>query len=296
MAEEPKEKPSQPEAKPKPPSTPLVFISHDARDSELAEAFSKLLRSVSAGMLKSFYSSDRKGKQGIEFGSEWYPSLMKKLCSASDVVCLLTERSVGRPWILYEAGVAKGKLDVPIIGIALGISVEEASIGPFSQFQNCGDDVDSLTKLVTQLLSRIRDLEPDPDIVSREVKAFKKKVDVVLDKLAPVGEPEKEDKPSDQKAFLTNADQIFSGLSEAALAILQLYYEQDETMLHEDMINRSGLPRRFRRIQIEFALDELKDAGIVNQAPADLLAIDPDSSAYSLTARGKKYLAKRNKG
>ena len=28
---------------------PLIFISHDARDAELAEAFSKLLKSVSAG-------------------------------------------------------------------------------------------------------------------------------------------------------------------------------------------------------------------------------------------------------
>ena len=34
----------------------LVFISHDSRDAELAEAFSKLLSSVSAGVLKSFRS------------------------------------------------------------------------------------------------------------------------------------------------------------------------------------------------------------------------------------------------
>lgn len=32
-----------------PTSGPLVFISHDGRDAELAEAFSKLLKSVSAG-------------------------------------------------------------------------------------------------------------------------------------------------------------------------------------------------------------------------------------------------------
>lgn len=30
-------------------SAPLVFISHDARDAELAEALRKLLKSVSAG-------------------------------------------------------------------------------------------------------------------------------------------------------------------------------------------------------------------------------------------------------
>ncbi len=39
----------------------LVFISHDTRDAKLAEAFSALLRSVSAGVLKSFRTSDKKG-------------------------------------------------------------------------------------------------------------------------------------------------------------------------------------------------------------------------------------------
>ena len=53
--------------------SPSVFISHDTRNAEIAEAFSKLLKSVSAGMLKSFRSSDNKGTQGIEFGIEWYP-------------------------------------------------------------------------------------------------------------------------------------------------------------------------------------------------------------------------------
>lgn len=46
-------------------SNPLVFISHDTRDAELAEAFSNLLKSVSAGVLKSFRTSDRRGNQGI---------------------------------------------------------------------------------------------------------------------------------------------------------------------------------------------------------------------------------------
>ena len=85
------------DAKEKPAPAQLVFISHDSRDAELAASFSRLLQDVSAGMLKSFYSSDTKGRKGIEFGAEWYPSTMEKLCSTSDVVCLLTERSVERP-------------------------------------------------------------------------------------------------------------------------------------------------------------------------------------------------------
>jgi hypothetical protein len=166
------------------PGAPLIFISHDSRDAELAEAFSKLLRSVSAGMLKSFRSSDKKGSEGIEFGDEWYKRLMTKLQTASDVVCLFTERSLDRPWILYEAGVAKGKLDTPVHGIALGVQLSRVTTGPFYQFQNLDDTEESLTKLVLQLARRVPALEPDGDVVRTQVKVFKAAADKILEKLS----------------------------------------------------------------------------------------------------------------
>lgn len=150
----------------------LVFISHDSRDGHLAEAFSNLLSDVSGGTLKSFRSSDRKGAGGIEFGAEWYQTIMNKLGDATDVVALLTKRSLVRPWILYEAGVAKGKLDTTVFGIAIGVPLEQVSTGPFGQFQNCGDDEDSLTKLVLQLIKRNPDANPREEAVRRQVKAF----------------------------------------------------------------------------------------------------------------------------
>ena len=132
----------------------LVFISHDGRDAALAESFVNLLSDVSAGTLKSFRSSDKKGSTGIEFGAEWYKAIMSQLGDATDVVALLTRHSIDRPWILYEAGVAKGKLDTNVLGVALGVPLEKVSTGPFGQFQNCSDDEDSLTGLVIQLLRR----------------------------------------------------------------------------------------------------------------------------------------------
>lgn len=175
---------------------PLVFISHDTRDAELAEAFSTLLKSVSAGVLKSFRTSDRKGNQGIEYGVEWYPEIIKNIQGASDVVCLLTERSVNRPWILFEAGMAKGKLDTPILGVALGIQLKDASTGPFAQFQNCGDDENSLTKLVFQLVDRIPNSEPDRDTIKFQVEKFKIKVSEILEKLGKI-EPKAHDSKTD---------------------------------------------------------------------------------------------------
>lgn len=161
-------------------STPLIFVSHDTRDAEIAEAFSKLIGSVSAGVLKSFRSSDRKGMQGIEYGVEWYPTIMSQLDNASDVVCLLTPMSLERPWILYEAGVARGKLNTPVHGVAIGVPLARAASGPFAQFQNCGDDEESLTSLVMQLVDRIPNSEPDRDVVKSQVQAFKKKIDEIL--------------------------------------------------------------------------------------------------------------------
>ncbi|MCP4384710.1 MAG: toll/interleukin-1 receptor domain-containing protein [Hyphomicrobiales bacterium] len=160
---------------------PLVFVSHDSRDAELAEAFCKLLSTVSAGMLKTFRSSDKKGSQGFEFGAEWYPELMRNLDAACDVVCLLTTRSLGRPWILYEAGVAKGKIDAPVHGLALGVSLSSASTGPFAQFQNCDDEADSLAKLVVQLVKRLPSADPDPEMITAQVEAFRDRVSKILE-------------------------------------------------------------------------------------------------------------------
>jgi hypothetical protein len=178
------------------PKQTLVFISHDTRDAEIAELFSKLLGSVSAGVLKAFRSSDRKGTQGIEYGVEWFPEIMKKLDDASDIVCLLTQTSVDRPWILYEAGVAMGKLNTKVLGVALGIPLSKASSGPFAQFQNCPDDEDSLTKLVLQLVRRIPNAEPDESVVKAQVKVFKQKLTEQLKtsaKLEKNQEPKEED-------------------------------------------------------------------------------------------------------
>src|SRR5690349_16075614 len=101
----------------------LIFISHDSRDSALAEAFANLLSDASGGVLKTFRSSDRKGFSGIAFGAEWYATVMARLAEATDVVALITKNSVNRPWILYEVGVARGRSDVPAFGVVFGLSL-----------------------------------------------------------------------------------------------------------------------------------------------------------------------------
>jgi hypothetical protein len=225
-------------------TVPLIFVSHDTRDAELAEAFSKLLSSVSAGVLKSFRSSDKTGTQGIEYGTEWYPKLMSQLGSASDVVCLLTPRSVDRPWILYEAGVAKGRLDTPVHGVALGLPFSRASVGPFAQFQNCADDEASLTKLVMQLVSRIPGAEPDREAIQMQVASFKTRATALLESIGKASSPELQ-KPS-------NDDNTVAKLFEEVKVMFQdLPSRLDRQFSDGTDRSKRRRPRRFHPMMLE---------------------------------------------
>jgi len=235
-----------------PATGPLVFISHDSRDGDLAEAFSKLLKSISAGMLKSFRSSDKKGGEGIDFGDEWYKKLMTRLQAASDVVCLFTERSLDRPWILYEAGVAKGKLDTPVHGIALGVPLSRVSTGPFYQFHNCDDSEEDLTKLVLQLARRISGLEPDTDVVRNQVKVFKATADKLLEKLS--GHDNKRDKQTAEENPMTKLmeemkvlvrdlpSRVTEQMAEAGDPIRRRRMRHFHPMMFEEMFHITGDP------------------------------------------------------
>ena len=243
MAEDGKDKPKVVERQASQSLSPLIFISHDSRDAELAEAFSKLLKSISAGMLKSFRSSDKKGTEGIEYGDDWYKRLMSNLDSASDVVCLFTERSLERPWILYEAGVAKGKLDTPVLGVALGVPLSKVGNGPFYQFQNCDDTEDSLVGLVMQLTRRISSLEPDKDVVKTQVHAFKSTAEGILSKLAEPGAEIEEETPA-IGATAKLLEELKLMVRETPLRI--------EDMLSENTgISRSRKRRRFHPMMFE---------------------------------------------
>jgi hypothetical protein len=235
----------------------LVFISHDSRDGDLAEALATLLSDVSAGTLKSFRSSDKKGNTGIEFGAEWYTAIMSQLDDATDVIALLTQQSVDRPWILYEAGVAKGKLETTVFGVALGVPLEKVSTGPFGQFQNCGDDEDSLTKLVLQLLRRNPDASPREEAVRRQVQIFLQTLETLL-------------KSKGQKALQAapvSDEQHIAKLFEEVKAMVRELPER----VKEALGNRSGMETALGRADLnkaEYQLDrELHIAMQKNDVP-----------------------------
>jgi len=160
---------------------PLVFISHDSRDADLAEAFDHLLTDASGGVIQTFRSSDQSGRAGIDYGENWYSAITKSLSDATDVVALLTPNSVGRPWLLFEAGFAIGRLDAKVFGIALGLPLSKAIVGPFAQFQNCEATADSLTTVVLKLIQRNPNARPREQAVRKQVELFLTEIAPLLD-------------------------------------------------------------------------------------------------------------------
>ena len=100
--------------------------------------------------------------------------------------------------------VSQRKLNTPVYGIALGITLSRAATGPFAQFQNSDDSEESLTKLVMQLVGRIPNSEPDRDAIAMQVRTFKERANSVLKKIeTPIQEEPEEsvDETSVAKLF-----------------------------------------------------------------------------------------------
>ena len=73
-----------------------------------------LLTRCSGKALDIFSSSDRRPGGGLEPGQPWMEQVIKKLRSAERIICLLTPAGVRRPWVLFEAGFARGNNDRPL--------------------------------------------------------------------------------------------------------------------------------------------------------------------------------------
>ena len=167
---------------------------------------------MSAGALKTFRSSDREGTEGIEYGTQWFREIMAALDQASDVVCLLTRRSVGRPWILFEAGVATAKADRPVFGVALGIALSRATPGPFAQFQNCDGSVEGVTELLLQLMTRMEGADPTQEavqaLVRAQVQAFLEKASQILEAIEEGEGVGEEGLPPDETSVARQFEEI----------------------------------------------------------------------------------------
>ena len=220
---------------------PLIFISHDSRDAELAKAFGELLKKSSMGILRYFCSSDKSGKSGIEYGAEWYTTIKQKVGNASDVVCLLTDRSISRPWLLYEAGMAIGRKGSKVLGLVMGMDMKVATEGPFAQFQNCSGEKKDIVQLVKQLASRVPDAEPDDEIICDQVDKFLKIADGIQEKF----------KKTKKKDISSSDDKVTSSSAKLFEEVKYMFNELSSRIQQNVMYKENGSRENLYRFMMD---------------------------------------------
>lgn len=131
-----------------------VFISHITEEKEAAHRLKSFLLEALGEDLRVFVSSDYRSIKG---GRVWYSEIIESLTSAPVVLALLSETSVGRRWINFEAGVGIGSGSMVIPLVAGGFPKSKVGL-PLSQLQvrslDDGQDVEAMLGDIAERLSR----------------------------------------------------------------------------------------------------------------------------------------------
>lgn len=91
----------------------MIYIIHAATDGAIAAVLKSELERLISG-IRVFVAS----KPGdIPTGADWLNEIQTNLRDAQTFIVLLTPRSVGRPWVWYESGVAwlSGRRRLPVV-------------------------------------------------------------------------------------------------------------------------------------------------------------------------------------
>jgi hypothetical protein len=110
-----------------------IFLSHNARDKPLADVISYTLRRISIEQIRPWFSSDDKADGGFSAGDFWYMEILRKIEKCNVLIAILTPNSVDRPWLYYEAGIAKG-LNKVVVPVCIGLKREDIR-SPLNAFQ-----------------------------------------------------------------------------------------------------------------------------------------------------------------
>ena len=162
---------------------PCLFISYHSIDVKIANAFYELILSAGGERVMPFYceQDDRK------YGEEWYKEITEKINKSKNMVCLLTRESCEKPWILYEAGIAKGKNKrVKAILIGDGMHQRDINNSPLALLQACSFKQKHIFHVVMQVLEDegyIPRTEKQRQI-KEEVNRFVRRVNSILKKRA----------------------------------------------------------------------------------------------------------------
>jgi TIR domain len=108
-----------------------VFISFIHEQGVYAEAVQAFVTQMLGPVAKPFLSSD---KLQVYAGEKWIDRIMDELKEAKVVILMLSEESVKRPWVNFEAGAAWTR-DIVTIPVCFGGLRKEELPKPYSSLQ-----------------------------------------------------------------------------------------------------------------------------------------------------------------
>src|SRR5687768_6085791 len=91
-----------------------VFLSHISEEATLARLFRDRLSDSFLGMIDVFVSTD---SGSLDLGEKWVDRITEELRTCAVMLILCSQKSVGRPWINFEAGAGWLRGDIPVIPI-----------------------------------------------------------------------------------------------------------------------------------------------------------------------------------
>src|SRR5215469_1237398 len=114
----------------------------------------RAFESISAGNIRVWYSSDSDQSGGMPAGKEWRQHLYQRLEQSQFVLAIQTPASAGRPWVMWECGVASGVMRerglIPVV-YGMGKGDLASSLSAYEVYQ--GEDPDQVRRVCEQLAS-----------------------------------------------------------------------------------------------------------------------------------------------
>ena len=108
---------------------PIIFISHVHEDERIAAALCAWIELELRGGVDCFRSTDR---EDLRPGTDWPQVLRQKLLNSVISLHIISPRSIGRPWIHFEAGAAYGR-GISVLPICVeGVSIRDLLYLPLS--------------------------------------------------------------------------------------------------------------------------------------------------------------------
>jgi hypothetical protein len=153
--------------------TNLVFLSHAAKDQEIAIYLKKIIEGAIPGS-DVFVSSDT---EDLRPGDEWVKRIRENLRDANVLLLLASERGLNRPWVWYETGSAWSR-EIRMVPCCLGRVRKNGLSAPFSSYQALnvdeGPDFKSLLTEIGRELSLPVQV-PETQAIVSELRALDQK-------------------------------------------------------------------------------------------------------------------------